>query len=143
MTRKTTLTVCLLLCPTVGFTVVSLGDGPQKRVDSSSFKPVASVEGVMNGQFVVFTAMMETISNPKAKQRIERIGGLSQALAELANVNQYNSDQQDFQDWARKLRDTSLEISEEAEKESMDEAKVRELAQTIKNTCAACHDKYQ
>jgi len=140
--RKTTLTICMLAAGTVVFTMVAQSQDTPK-VDSSGFKPVASVHGIMNGQFVIFNEMMDTVRNPKAKERAERMEGLAEALAELANVNQYNSDQPDFQKWAKELRDNSLQIAKEAGNDKIDDAKVKQIAETIKSTCGACHDKYQ
>jgi hypothetical protein len=142
MTRRTTLTICMLAAGTIGFTVVA-NSQEKPKVDSSGFKPVASVHGIMNGQMVVFNEMMNTVRNAKAKERAERMEGLAEALAELANVNQYNSDQADFQKWARELRDQSLQVAQEARNETINDEIVKQLAETIKSTCAACHDKYQ
>ena len=67
----------------------------------------------------------------------------AEALAELANVNTYHSQKEDYQAWAGQMRDTALELANEAEKPNADDAKMKKLVNTLKNTCGACHDAYQ
>ncbi|MEK6799215.1 MAG: cytochrome c [Planctomycetota bacterium] len=138
--RTTTLAACLLTSCVLCFAFTSRGDGPA----AGGFKPVASVEGLMHGQGLVFKELSSLAANKSAKERMENIEGLSQALAEFANVNTFNRDKEDYKAWAAQLRDTALALSKEAEKDkTADEAQITKLMGQLKNTCQSCHDKYQ
>jgi len=107
------------------------------------FKPVASVESLMHGQGMAFKRVRKAIQKKSTPERGEVIEHYAQVLAELANVNTYNKDADDYRQWAGTLRDTALELAEEGEKNAPDEQKMQKLVGRLKSTCKACHDKYQ
>jgi len=116
------------------------GDG----VAPGAFKPVASVGGLMSGQGMTFKRLRKAVANPKTHHRYGVIRAMSQVLAELSNVNQYNNDKADYQGWARSLRDTALQLSAEARKGAKaDDETMKKLVRSMKSTCGACHDVYQ
>lgn len=108
------------------------------------FKPVAKVDAVMTGQGLVFKELQKAINVSKDPKRPEAIAHLSEALAELSNVNIYHAEKDDYRKWATELRDTALQLAKEAEtKPAPDNAKMKALLGTLDKTCNACHDAYQ
>lgn len=140
--RNITLTICLLTACAWCFTLVSRVDSAEPKAPPAAFKPVASVEGLMHGQLLVFQKIGELVANKNAPKRTEQIHAFAEVLAELANINTLNSDKIDYRRWAGQLRDTSLKLAAAAERNA-DEAEMNKLITTIKGTCQSCHDVYQ
>ena len=68
----------------------------------------------------------------------------AEVLAELANVNRYNHDKEDYRAWATQLRDQALQLASQAKAAgSQEDARMKEQYKKIKATCTACHDVYQ
>ncbi len=144
MLRRMTLTIGLLAGCVWCFLMVSRVDSAQPAAAASrTFKPVASIHGLMNGQALLFKSIRKATTDKATPQRRERIEGYAEALAELANVNTYHSEKEDYLAWAGQMRDTALELAKEAEKSDADDAKMKKLMATLKNTCGDCHDAYQ
>ena len=143
MLRRVTLSIGLLAGCVWCFLMVSRVDSAQPAAASRAYKPVASMHGLMNGQAMLFKNIHEALTHKATPQRRGRIGVNAEVLAELANVNTYNSEKEDYQAWAAQLRDTALELAKEAEKSDADDARMNKLLNTLKNTCSACHDVYQ
>jgi len=111
---------------------------------AAGYKPVSSVHGLMNGQNIMFGRIQEAITNAGTKKRGEQIEVCSEVLAELANVNTFNAQKDDYRKWAGDLRDTALELSKEGKKKGeLDDAKMKTLVEKMKATCEACHKAYQ
>lgn len=143
MLRRVTLSIGLLAGCVWCFLMVSRVDSAQPAAAASRpFKPVASIHGLMNGQQLLFNNIRKAVTNKDWNQRRERIEVYAEALAELANVNTYNSKKKDYQGWAGQLRDAALELAQEAEKSDADDVRMNKLLDTVKNTCGACHDVY-
>ena len=143
MIRRTALTMVLLAGCVWCLTLVARADSGS-AAPPGSFKPVASLEGLMYGQKHHFKAMSKLVKNRNAKNRGERLALEAQVLAELANVNTYHKDKADYRGWAETLRDTSLELATEAEKKKdADQSRLESLRKKLKKTCVACHDMYQ
>lgn len=138
--KNVTMTVCLLFACAWCFTLVSRADSSEPK--AGEFAPVASVEGLMNGQVLVLKQIGELVGNRDAPRRAKQIEALAEVLAELANVNTLKSEKTDYRGWAGALRDTSLELAHSV-KQGADEGKMNELINRIKATCQACHDVYQ
>ena len=144
MLRRVTLSIGLLAGCAWCFLMVSRVDSAQPTAAASRpYKPVASVHGLMNGQALLFKSIHKATTDKATPQRRERIEVYAEALAELANVNTYNSQKKDYQAWAGQLRDTALDLAKEAEKSDADDARMTKLVASMKNTCGACHDAYQ
>jgi len=138
--RNLTLTACLLASCVWCFSLVSQANSAEPS--SAGFKPVASVEGLMNGQVLVFKQIGKLVANENAPKRIKRIHAYAEVLAELANVNTFNSEKTDYQGWAGDLRDESLELSVAAKK-GADSGSMSQIMARMKATCESCHDVYQ
>ncbi len=111
---------------------------------SQPYKPVASVRGLMTGQGLLFKQLQAAVDGPKAADRAMTVQLTAEALAELANVNTYNSDKEDYRGWASQLRETAMELAAEAKKKaSADDARMKQLFARIEAACQACHDAYQ
>ena len=139
-TKNLTLTACLLAACAWCFTLVSRADSSEPV--TGEFAPVASVEALMNGQVLVFKTIGELVANKNAPKRADQIEELAEVLAELANVNTFNSDKADYRDWAGTLRDTSMELARSA-KQGADDGKMNGIIKRMKGACQACHDAYQ
>lgn len=114
------------------------------QAPAAGYKPVSSVHGLMNGQNIVFARIQDAINNEGTKKRSEQIEVFSEVLAELANVNTFNAQKDDYRKWAGELRDTALELAKEGKKKGeMDAAKMKALVEKMKATCEACHKAYQ
>ena len=108
------------------------------------FKPVAAADAVMTGQGLVFKELKNAVTVSKSPKRPKEIAHLSEALAELSNVNIYHAKKDDYQKWATQLRDIALELAAEAEKKpAPDETKLKTLLSNLEKTCNSCHDVYQ
>lgn len=138
--RNVTLTVCLLASCVWCAALVSRVDSAEPS--AGAFKPVASVEGLMTGQVLVFKQIGKLLANKEAPHRGEQIHDLAQALAELANVNTLNSDKSDYQGWAGELRDAAMDLSAAA-KQDVDGDKMGQIINRMKAACGKCHDAYQ
>jgi len=145
MVRRLVLTAGLLVGCFSCFMLVTRADSAQSTASAAPpFKPVASVHSLMEGQGAYFKQISEALANPAAKRRAEDIFQGAEMLAELANVNTYNSEKEDYRRFAGRLRDTSLELAAEAKKKKdAGEDKMRSLHQKLEATCKACHDVYQ
>lgn len=143
MFGKMTLTLCLLGSCIWCLAMVARADSAQTEPQTQTFKPVASVLSLMHAQGKFFKAARSAVRDQSMEDRGEEIKEAAEVLAELANVNRHNSEKQDWRDWATQLRDTSLKLAREAEKENPDEEKLTALTKRIGKTCGACHDKYQ
>lgn len=143
MIRRTALTIVLLAGCVWCLTLVARADSGS-AAPSGSFKPAASLDGLMYGQVQHFKAIGKLVKNKNAEDRAERLAMEAQVLAELANVNIYHKDKADYRGWAETLRDTSLELATEAEKKKdADQSRLESLHKKLKKTCMACHDIYQ
>ena len=143
MIRRTALTIVLLAGCVWCLTLVARADS-DTHPPSDSFKPAASISGLMYGQAHHFKIVGQLVKNKNAKDRADRLAMEAQVLAELANVNIYHKDKADYRGWAETLRDTSLELATEAEKKKdADQSRLESLHKKLKKTCMACHDIYQ
>ncbi len=98
----------------------------------------------MAGQDILFKRLQQALDDANAADRIVSVQLTSEVLAELANVNTYNSEKEDYRAWASQLRATAMELSEEAKKKSAaDDARMKRLFVRIEATCHACHEAYQ
>lgn len=124
--------------------LVFLSHDTSAQAPAGGYKPVSSVHGLMNGQNIMFARIQDAINNPATKKRGEQIETSAEVLAELANVNTYNAQKDDYRKWAGELRDTALELSKEGKKkDKLDDAKMKQLVDKMKATCEACHKAYQ
>lgn len=143
MARRMALTI-VLLAGCVWCLVLATRAESGEPAPAAPFKPVAAVDGVMTGQGLVFRELKNAVAVSKSPTRPKEIAHLSEALAELSNVNIYHAQKDDYRKWATELRDTALQLAAEAEKKpSPDEAKLKTLLGALEKTCNTCHDVYQ
>lgn len=143
MIRNMTLTVMLIAGCVWCVALVSRADSAQTAGDKA-FKPAVSVHHMMEGQVIVFKRLSQTVKNKNTEHRNEIIEGLSNVIAELANVNSVNSDKSDYIGWASDLRSTAMELAEEAEKDAdANDQRMDKLLTKMKESCVSCHDVYQ
>jgi len=138
--RNVTLSVCLLAACLWCFSLVSRVDSAEPA--AAGFKPVASVESLMQGQLLVFKQIGELVTNKSVPKRDEQLHAYAEVLAELANVNTMNSEKQDYRGWAGDLRGASMELAVAA-KQGADDAKMDQIITRMKGACQSCHDVYQ
>lgn len=144
MGRKMALTVCLLSGCAWCLALATRADSAETTRSEDTFKPVAPVESLMHGQMVFFKEINEQIRKPASSERNHEIGESAEILAELANVNRFNSTKEDYRGWATSLRDAAMDLAKETEKgDAADQANMMKLLQSMKSTCGACHDVYR
>jgi len=143
MIRNMTLTVMLIAGCVWCVALVSRADSAQDS-GHNHFKPAMSVHQMMEGQLIVFKQLNEAVKNKSTDDRTELIEGLASVIAELANVNSVHSDKSDYIGWASDLRNTSMELAEEAEKKKdANDQRMEKLLTKMKQSCVSCHDVYQ
>lgn len=144
MFRKMALTICLMGSCLWCFALATSADSAQPVTTAGVFTPVASVSSLMHGQGKFFKEISQALGNMSNPERNEEIGYSAEVLAELANVNRFNKNKEDYRGWATQLRDKALQLAREADKkEKANESHMKKLFQEMKNTCVACHDVYQ
>jgi cytochrome c556 len=144
MVRRMALTVVLFAACVWCLALVATADSAPSSPSGGSFKPVASVHGLMTGQMLVYKRLQASLAGKKDADRARTIQMTSEALAELANVNTYNSEKEDYRAWAGQLRETAMELAGEAKKkDEADEGKMNSLFAKLEGTCQSCHDAYQ
>ena len=143
MFRNVALSVCLMGGCIWFLGMTSHADSAAPDSAIAAFKPVSSVESLMHGQNMFFKTIRTELNQPAGKKRNHEIVEAAELLAELANVNRYNSPKQDYRDWAKRLSDQSLELAGEAKKSDASDEKMKSLAGKMGTTCSACHDVYQ
>jgi len=144
MVRKMALTVVLFAGCIWCLALVTTANSAPSAPAGGPYKPVASVHGLMTGQMLAFKQLQTSLTGKKDADRPRTIQLTSEALAELANVNTYNNEKEDYRTWAGQLRDTALELAGEAKnKDKADEGKMKSLFAKLEGTCNSCHDAYQ
>lgn len=144
MMRKMALTVVLLAGCIWCLALVTTANSAPSAPAGGTYKPVASVHGLMAGQMLAFKQIQTSLNGKKDADRPRIIQLTSEALAELANVNTYIKDKDDYRGWAGQLRDTAMELAGEAKKkDTANEDKMKSLFAKIEGTCNSCHDAYQ
>ena len=144
MLRKMTLTLCLVACCVWCLALVARGDNGKSAGSPVSFKPVASLYSLMEGQDMHFSALGVLIDQPDAKNRTKRLIVEAELLAELAHVNTLTRNKEDYRAWASEVRDLSLDLARLASKrDSNGQEEMRLLYRKINKTCLKCHDRYQ
>ncbi len=140
MLRRVVLSVVLMAGCIWCLALASRADGNQSAA-VGPFKPVAEIESIMHGKNIFFKEITEQLEKPAGEKRNQEMFESAQVLAELANVNRFNKEKDDYRNWATQLRDTALEFAASAKKAEQD--KLKNLYQKMKGTCQACHDAYQ
>jgi hypothetical protein len=107
---------------------------------TAGYRPVAPVEPLMQAQKEQYNALRSQLQTA-GKEDFRVIQQRAYILAELCNVNHYQSDKADYRKWAFEARDLSLALAQAAK--SRDAAQARNLLKQINNRCALCHDAYQ
>lgn len=144
MARKMALTVCLFGGCVWCLALATRADSAETTQTEDVFKPVASVDALMHGQLVFFKTIGKQVRKPASAARNYEIEEAAEILAELANVNQFNSEKEDYRAWATTLRDAAMGLAHEADKgDAADEANMKKLVQTMKSACSDCHDAYR
>lgn len=122
----------LALRPLVG----SAQDSPDKAV-VPQFKPAAPRASLMDWHSRAFDELNAGIAKKDVK-----CAEAAWLLAELANVNQFHTEKDDYRKWADDLRDGAVEIANTIRKKH-DFARAKTLSAKLKDTCKRCHDAYK
>jgi cytochrome c556 len=143
MIRRVVLSVVLMVGCLWCLALAGRADGNQSAV-VGPFKPVAEVESIMHGQNIFFKEITEQLEKPAGEKRNKELFESAQVLAELANVNRFNKDKDDYRNWATQLRDTALEFAAGARmNDRAGEDRMKPLYNRMKGICQSCHDAYQ
>ncbi len=142
MVRRTMLTAFLLVAGFCCVTMIAQADAGSSG--ASGFKPTASVDSLMHGMGEQFKKINELLKDKETNKRMKRVHFRAELLAELSNVNRFNTEKDDYRQWATQVRDIAMQLANEAHKKSKaDESKLTALVGQIKDVCTACHDQYQ
>ena len=142
MIRNVALTVCLT-GGCIWFLALAAPVNSAQVDPSEPFKPVSSIESLMHGQGVFFKDIRKELQQPASKKRNKEIFEAAEVLAELANVNRFNRNKDDYRSWAMQVRNLSLELAAAATKGDATDEQLNAIVQKMSATCGACHDAYQ
>lgn len=157
MWRRTLLTVALVgACMWCLATVQQVhSDEKQQAAEKAEkkacYEPVAPVHDLMEAQGYHFKEITGKIRSRKsdpenkderqAKDDYRLLSRHAYILAELANVNQHNSEKEDYTKWAQEVRDMCVELAQAARKQDLKAADT--ITRAIHAKCGQCHDKYE
>ena len=111
----------------------------QKADAGDCYKPVAPPHDLMEAQDQHFEEIKDLLGQQGAR-RFRKLSIHANILAELCNVNQYQSEEKDYKNWAIEARDLSLKLAKAGKDKDQDAAS--ELVREIHARCTSCHDKY-
>jgi cytochrome c556 len=110
---------------------------PKSSPQPRPYKPVQSIEQMMEGQKRLFDDIKEAIG---AKEWDEAATS-AWILAEVANANRYQREDPAYQDFAEQVSTQCKQLAQLATKR--DDASSRAAVNTIGKTCNACHEQFQ
>ena len=144
MIRKMAWTICFLAGCIWCLALVTRAGSAEPTAAQLPFQPVASVHSLMHGQQTFFQHIGDALKGGEGSKEKKDIREAAEVLAELANVNRHNMGEDDYRAFASQLRDTALQLAQEAKKKrEADHEKMRKLFRKLKDTCTACHDVYR
>jgi cytochrome c556 len=129
--------IIVVLPAAAALTLIARADPPPASTSPKSFKPVQSVEHLMEGQDKLYEEIKEGIID-KTWKPAQTSAWL---LAELANVNQFQSNESKYQELAVRMSNECVELAAFLRKR--DESAAKSQITRISQTCKACHDAYQ
>ncbi len=110
----------------------------------AGYKPVAPVEALMHAQEYHFKEIRNGLKEAAKEGKdpnFKQVQYHANVLAELCNVNHFQTDKEDYQRWAFEARDLSLELAAAAKEKKGDG--FEDSIKKIYTVCTECHDKYQ
>lgn len=112
-------------------------DDEKKPSTATDFKPVTTVERMMEGQDLLFEGVKQAIRDEKWGD------GVTQAwiLAELANVNTHQSAETKYVGFAQDMSKKCAALAQTLRKRNKDDAKA--AAKAVADSCTTCHDQYK
>ena len=110
---------------------------PKEAASEKAFKPVQSMEEMMEGQKKLYGEIKMAIGE-KAWDEGETCAWI---LAEVANVNHYQRNDPSYQKFADQMSGQCAELAKLLQKRS--EAEAKEKVGEIGKTCNACHDQFR
>jgi len=105
-----------------------------------AYKPVAPVAPLMEAQEEAFNAIKKQLT-ATGKEDFKVLQRTAYLLAELCNVNHYQSEKADYKKWAFEARDLAVELAKASKAKEVDKAK--DLFKKIHTKCGECHDVYK
>lgn len=103
----------------------------------ATFKPAAPREALMEWHEKAFNNARKAVSGKKFKDLAEN----AWLLAELANVNSFHAEKDDYRNWANELSAKAAELAAAGKEKQFDKA--AELVKGLNATCKSCHDVYR
>lgn len=107
---------------------------------ASGYQPVAPVHDLMEVQEDQFNTIKKLLTATGKDPDFKAMSRHAYVLAELCNVNHYQSEKPDYKKWAFQARDLSVSLAKAAK--AKDAAQAKDLFKKIHTTCGECHDKY-
>jgi len=112
-------------------------DDKTKPAAARPFKPVTNVEQLMEGQEKLFTEIKDGVLDGAW----DECATSAWLLAELANVNHYQTDKPDYQRFADNMAAECQALAKVLKKRNADDAKAQ--ITKVANCCKACHDVHK
>ncbi|MCG3128391.1 MAG: hypothetical protein CHACPFDD_03279 [Phycisphaerae bacterium] len=103
----------------------------------AGFKPAAPREALMEWHEKAFNNARKAVSGKKAKDLAEN----AWLLSELANVNGFHGENDDYRNWAREVSTKAAELAAAGKEKQFDKA--AEIVKGLNATCKSCHDVYK
>lgn len=101
------------------------------------FTPVLDIEGLMEGQEIVFATIRDLIKDKKWDDARHLAG----VLSELGNVNIHHGEEADYVNHAENMSKASGNLAKALRKREEPEA--RKAYSEVNAACQACHDQYK
>jgi len=127
----------LVLSATVSYTAAQDKEKPSKPAKKRPFKPISTVEQIMEGQQMIFGQVRDGIRDQKWPQAVTA----AHVLAELANVNVHHAKDDTYARYAGEMAKKSAALATTLMKHDSEQAQAALSA--VSNTCKTCHDAYR
>ena len=133
-------TIITAIVGTVGIVGMAALAGPPKKdpkVQFKPFKPIQTVERLMESQGELYNGIKDHIID-KSWDEAETSAWL---LAELANVNHFQSTETQYQKFADDMASDCVALAKILKRRDVREA--RSSVKRVQQRCKACHDVYK
>jgi hypothetical protein len=129
--------VVLTTAGLMAFAQSTTSDKGSKIKSFKPFKPIEPLPEMMAGQRKLYTEIKDGILD----KTWEEAATSAWILAEIANANQYQRNDQDYRKFAGRLSKEAVTLAKQLKKP--DERGAKETVARIGRTCKACHEQFK
>ncbi|MFO0972927.1 MAG: hypothetical protein U1A27_05755 [Phycisphaerae bacterium] len=138
-TRALVLKAALVGSGALALTAAALRAEPEPTVAPVPFKPVATVEHLMEGQEMAFKSLKAAVLGSKWRDARSS----AWLLAELANVNRQHARTPRYAELSGKMVDACIAVAEQIKPRQADADAAKKGVSEIAATCKSCHDEFR